>query len=290
MVRPPIADPPLRLAAFPNGRSPTSAPALPKVPELDDKLRLAASLERTLERASALRRHALTLLERDEGALTVQAEWVQPLRVLDANTDPSLVVAGLFGDVQSFLLGRYRGIVGRIDPLFDARLGATIRSAIDELGTETVPLGAPVALAAALEAAWSAPVSARVPLEELMWEPQDRVPLPARPAGRPRPETGSRAHLRHLSRLEADDLAGDLNDNVMAELCAMELLCRCSYEHPDLPWSFHFGTRAPRHRRAAPRRDLPSAAGGGRFCRGRTSRQHGANHEYACRIPRMRGR
>ena len=34
-------------------------------------------------------------------------------------------------------------------------------------------------------------------------------------------------------------MAGELNENLIAELCAMELLSRSSYEHPDLPWAFH---------------------------------------------------
>jgi hypothetical protein len=42
-----------------------------------------------------------------------------------------------------------------------------------------------------------------------------------------------------MSHLEDDDIAGEVDDNVMAEICAMELMARSSYEHPELPWSFH---------------------------------------------------
>ena len=46
-------------------------------------------------------------------------------------------------------------------------------------------------------------------------------------------------HLRQGSRHDDRNIAGELNENVTAELCAMELLCRCSYEHPDQPWPWH---------------------------------------------------
>jgi uncharacterized ferritin-like protein (DUF455 family) len=46
-------------------------------------------------------------------------------------------------------------------------------------------------------------------------------------------------HLRSGSRHEDHNVAGELNENVIAELCALELLCRASYEHPDQAWSWH---------------------------------------------------
>ncbi len=98
---------------------------------------------------------------------------------------------------------------------------------------------------------WPTPEGApSFPLGDALWAPADRVRVPARPAGRLRLDPGVRrdgrasirastSHCRSMSRLEDDDIAGELNDNVMAEICAMELMVRSSYEHPELPWSFH---------------------------------------------------
>jgi uncharacterized ferritin-like protein (DUF455 family) len=288
---PHLLDDLLRLASVERAAAHVVAGWVPKVPELDDKLALAAGLEGYLMRAGALRHQALALFERDEQALLVAPVWIEPLRQLDADGTSADVVEGILGDVRSFLLARYRELDGRLDPLLDARLRATVTGAIHALsadrssiGTPMPALGATTALSAALDAAWSADMAPRVPIDEALWAPIDRVPVPARPADRPRPTTGARAHFRKGSRLTIDDLAGELNDNVMAELSALELLCRCSYEHPGQSWASHLAmarhaTDEARH--AAIFRRLLIENG----IDERTLTQHGANYEYGYEFP-----
>ena len=264
-----------------------------KVPELDDELGLVHGLEGHLVRAIALRTHALALLERDEEGLTADPGWVDPLRRLDVDGDAGAVVAAVGGPLRAHLRGRYLDLSDRLDPLYDARLLTTVRAALDALaatdpgepGTETGHgAGGPDALDRALTAARARSTSVRVPLDAVAWGPVDRVPFPARPAGRPRPLAGARAHLREHSRLTDADIAGELNDNVMAELCALELVCRCSYEHPDEPWSFHLALARhavdeERHatifRRLLVRRGYDES----------TLPQHAANYEWAYEFP-----
>ena len=86
------------------------------------------------------------------------------------------------------------------------------------------------------------------------------------------------------SRLTDEDISGSLNDNVMAELCALELLSRCSYEHPDEPWSFHLSLArhvADEERHAAIFRRLLVRRGYDES----TLPQHGVNYEYAYEFP-----
>ena len=192
------------------------------------------------------------------------------------------MVDGLSRSVPTFLLGRYREIAVQIDPLYDARLCVSVRSAIEELARTQQPENG--SLISWLELAWWDRTGLPVPLDEVLWGPRDRVPMPARPIGRPRPEAGARAHLRSSSRLEADDIAGELNDNVMSELCAMELMCRCSYEHPGMPWAFHVSVArhaADEARHAAIFRRLLEERG----FEEATLPQHGANYEYAYQFP-----
>jgi hypothetical protein len=281
----------LRLAATERAVAHVIAGWVPKIPELNDKLGVAAGFEDAMARAGALRNHALALLERDETGLTVDPVCIEPLRDLDRCENLADVVAGLLGDVRWFLLGRYRELGPQLDPLFDNRLIATVRTAVDRLVSETSSIGTSVgrdvgcgSLAVALTAAWTADSGARVPLDDLLWAPTDRVPVPARPAGRERPVPGVRAHFRKGSRLTLEDLGGELNDNVMAELCALELLCRCSYEHPEQPWSLHLAlarhaTDEARH--AAIFRRLLGDNGIDES----TMTQHGANYEYGYEFP-----
>jgi uncharacterized ferritin-like protein (DUF455 family) len=217
-----------------------------KVGELDDKLALAAELESSILRAVAVRQQALVLFERDEAAIQASPQWIEPLRALDACGDADRVVAAVLGDVRRFLIDRYRGLDSELDPLLDARLRSTVRHAIAGLEDDASGIGLvrqvrsdDSGLRSALEAAWDAAAPPSVPMDQVLWASIDRVPVPSRPAGRPRPLTGARSHIRVQSRRSDEDLSGELNDNIMAELSALELMCRCSYEHPELPWSSH---------------------------------------------------
>ena len=253
-----------------------------KIPELDDELGVVATLEGAMARAVALRNHALALLERDEAGLTARPSWIAPLRELDGSSSAGAVVDAVRGDIRGFLHRRYRDLESRLDPLYDARTLVTVRGALDALAPSRDGVAGPVR--AELERAWLDDTAPRVPIDEVLWAPGDRVPFPARPAGRPRPVTGRRSHMRLQSRLSDEDLSGSLNDSVMAELCALELLSRCSYEHPDEPWSFHLSLArhiADEERHAAIFRRLLVRRGYDES----TLPQHGVNYEYAYEFP-----
>jgi uncharacterized ferritin-like protein (DUF455 family) len=287
---PHLIDDLLHLAVIERSAAHVIAGWVPKVGELDEKLALAAGLEGHWLRAIALRQHALTLSERDSDALTADPGWIAPLHALDHQGDAPLVIAAISG-VRQFLLSRYRELEERLDPMLDARLRATVHSAVDALASPMTPLGTPMpppsrdtSLRTQLEIARSAGDTHRTPIDDLIWAPIDRVQVPARPAARQRPPTGARAHFRKGSRLTLEDLAGELNDNVMAELSALELLCRCSYEHPDQPWPTHLAiarhaTDEARH--AAIFRRLLADNG----IDERKLPQHGANYEYGYEYP-----
>jgi uncharacterized ferritin-like protein (DUF455 family) len=285
---PGLLDELLRLAACERALAHLIAGWAVKIPELDDELEVVAGLEGALVRAIALRNHALALLERDEAGLTGRTSWIAPLRELDRSPSAVGVVDAVRGDIRGFLLTRYRDLASRLDPLYDARTLVTIRAAIDALtpvsdgSTPVVDEVGPVR--ADLERAWVDDTAPRVPLDEILWPPLDRVPFPARPAGRPRPVTGRRSHQRTQSRLTDEDISGSLNNNVMAEMSALELLSRCSYEHPDEPWSFHLSLArhvADEERHAAIFRRLLVQRGYDES----TLPQHGVNYEYAYEFP-----
>lgn len=256
---------------------------LPKIPELDEKIRLAFAMEGNMARALAMRQHALKLLERDETLLLARASWIEPFCILDANPDFHSVIEGIFFDLSTFLATRYREILARLDELFDRRAIVALRSGLQQLSAVPRRAGE-TTFSVALERAWNDHTAPLVLLDTILWKPQDRVPLPARPAGRPRPEAGALALLRSASRLDADDLCSELNDNVMAELCAMELLSRCSYEHSDLAWPTQMALAvhvADEARHAAIFRRLLAHHGFDET----NLPQHGANYEYAYQFP-----
>jgi hypothetical protein len=277
----------LQLAAIERAVAHVIAGWVPKVGELDEKLALAAELESTILRAAALRQQALVLSWRDEAAIQAAPEWIEPLRTLDSCGDVDRVVAAVLGDVRWFLLGRYRALHAGLDPMLDARLRGVVRHAIADLEEEVSGIGLArqvrhdaVGVGDALQVAWDAETPPTVPMDEVLWPSIDRVPVPARPAGRPRPTPGARSHTRFTSRTADEDLRVELNDNIMAELSAGELMCRCSYEHPELPWSSHI---------AMARHAVDEARHAALFRRMLVDHgydetpllQHGANYEWA---------
>ncbi|HEY1615946.1 MAG TPA: DUF455 family protein [Rhizomicrobium sp.] len=275
----------LQLAAIERATAHVQAGWLAKISGLDQKLHFATAVESNMSRAAALRQHASRLLERDGTALRAQRGWIAPLRDLDASSDHAEVCAALAG-VTGFLLTRYDDLVSRLDPLCDSRLIATLRGARDVLSAQRDAVASRSGAASFAEAlrAAAAADDDTVALDEMLWRPVDRVAVPVRPAGRPRPEAGARAHLRSVSRLEPEDIAAELNDNVMAELAAMELLARCSYEHPDLSWSFHASLAAhvsDEARHAAIFRRLMVSRGIDEC----DLPQHAANYEFAYEFP-----
>lgn len=284
----------LRLAAIERAAVYLVAGWVPKVADLDQKIALASGLEEGMLRAGAARRHALALLERDETRLRASPEWVAPLRELDETGDGQAVVRAVQGAVRPFLLDRYRSLAAALDPLLDARTRSTVASAVSALGSACASIGTDAsrpprdrAMYRALVEAWGAGGAGQVALDDVLWAPRDRVCVPARPAHRPRPVAGSRTHYRKGSRRERDDLAGELNDNVMSELCALELLCRCSYEHPRQPWPRHLAmlrqaTDEARHA-AIFRRELAREG----FSEERLP-QHATNYEFAYQFPECR--
>jgi uncharacterized ferritin-like protein (DUF455 family) len=271
----------LDLAALERAVAHLAAGWVPKVHELGPKLAMGAAVEGAMERACGLRRHALALVERDETALTARPVVVAPLAALDGEEEGH-VVRGLDGAL-AFLAARYAELATRLDPLYDARLARTVRDALMTLPEGVGPSGSG-ALVGALDAAWRGAGPERRPLDAPPWAPLDRVPMPARPRGRPRPEPGTYGQFRFATRRGAARIGGELNENVMAELAALELVCRCSYEHPDLPWATHLAMArhaADEARHAGIFRRLLEERG---FDESRLP-QHGANYEYAYQFP-----
>jgi uncharacterized ferritin-like protein (DUF455 family) len=275
----------IHLAAIERAAAHAVSGWLPKIPELDDKIRLASVPENSMARAVALRQHALKLLERDSSLLIAHASWIEPLRILDAGAESNAFAHGINVDLNAFLQIRYRALLAQLDELYDARAIASLQAAIEQLSSSPARQnGAPSALAVALEQAWNDESTPPVPLDAVLWRSADRVPVPARPAARARPEPGALGVLRSTSRREPEDLCAELNDNVMAELSAMELLSRCSYDHHYLPLSYHMTLAihvADQDRHAAIFRRLLAQNG---FNEANLP-QHGANYEYGYQFP-----
>jgi hypothetical protein len=241
----------LRLATLERSLAHLTAGWAPKVADLDEKIPLAARLEEVMARALALRGQAVTLLERDEGALYFRQGWLAPVQALDSSSNEGEFLAGM-ARIRRSLRARYEYLAAHLDPLFDARLLGSVRAALSgnatpkETALRVTGLGVAGTLELAdddepdpLEHVWHDDSSPTAPLAAVAWGPLDRVQLPGRPKDRRRPEAGAMGHLRVGSRHDDRNIAGELNENVIAELCALELLCRASYEHPDQPWSWH---------------------------------------------------
>jgi uncharacterized ferritin-like protein (DUF455 family) len=195
----------------------------------------ATSLERCLgafETATTLR-------------LMVPPAWIELMEAVDRSPDAPALFGALLGQLEPRLLGAYDEALALADELLHESLRAALvqgRQALLDRATRLpwwTDDGRPCGLQPAIEAAWHTAPAPRPAGAPLLWEPIDRVPHAARPASAIVMAPGS---MRLLPLDGLDDPAGIglvLHNNINGEYTTMELMCRCAYEHPEMPSAFH---------------------------------------------------
>ncbi len=229
-----------------------AAGTIARLAPLAGKLWLADVAADAMVAAVALRDHARAMAHRDPAAVRVSARWVTALSGLDDPEAPDALVPALAA-LAPEVVDRYREVLDRADPLYDARLRPALEDGIrrwEQIAGSAPAVGgaapgpAVEALSAAMAAAWHDP-SPMVPIEAAVWPPADRVLVPARTPGAVTLEPGAPLELYGSSRADPDNVRHALHESVIGETCALELMARSTYEHPDLAWEFHVA--AARH-------------------------------------------
>jgi hypothetical protein len=195
--------------------------ALARIPSLDAKLALARHQHHAMLRATRLERE-LTGID-----LAVPREWREFIAEADAAA-PRALVRCLCIDVATDLLHTYREARPQLEaPLADV-VDSAIREILRELRWVRQLLGVSPADPRRTPAGVDySDVARSIPRDWWLGKPRDRAPRPVRPA-----------KLRP-TMLPVRGRREPVHEHVDAELATMELLARCSYEHPEMPEAFH---------------------------------------------------
>jgi hypothetical protein len=194
--------------------------ALARIPSLDAKLALGRHQHRAMLRASRLERELAGI------DLAVPRAWRDFIAEADAAA-PRALVRCLCIDVASDLLRTYRFARSELAGPLAEIVDAAIRDILRELRSVRRLLGVSPADPRRTPAGGEIDAARSIPRDWWLGKPRDRVPRPVRPA-KLRPAT-----------LPVRGGSVPLHEHVDAEIATMELIARCSYEHPEMPEAFH---------------------------------------------------
>ena len=165
---------------------------------------------------------------------------------LDEAATPEAMVAG-----YSFVLEKlsllYRDFCERVDNLLEENLLRLLNNEHlprleDQLNwTRQKEIQGHDDFVAGLQECWRVREEGEpLPLKDALWKPVDRVPKPTRPPkavwGIPGAWVAQSENPFHI----AADYAVYLINWIASEYVTLEMVARNSYEHPDMPWEFHW--------------------------------------------------
>jgi uncharacterized ferritin-like protein (DUF455 family) len=215
---------------------------VPRAVALADKVALARAAHRHMQRANGLHRQVWALTRLEDGVGTVATGARTLMQALDAAPTEAALRMGFDRFLRAHLLTLYRSLAERCDPLLNESTWALCRSAVLDLETRLDSKRQPVSRdwLRQLHALWLA--RAEGPLltaKDSLWPPRDRVRFPARSSDLPFDTPGALRTIPIDANRRRRDIAIGLHRNLDGEYTTMELVARNSYEHPDMPWSFH---------------------------------------------------
>ncbi len=219
------------------------------MPTIDEKLVFATHMHRAMERATQWRSRIHGLCHAVAVAPRLSQGWQVALKHIDEAQNSRALMMAIYGMLYPRLIalceahGRMtdsEGDRGSLDLLasflpqlqMERREGLSLLAWTDRLKAPTSDR--------TFAAHWFARHDGeQCTLDQLLWEPIDRVP------GAVRPENSQFSPSGSLGLLPADpvhdpvDIGIFLHKEMDEELTTLELLARNSYEHPSMPWQFH---------------------------------------------------
>lgn len=220
-----------------------------KTPAFEAKLLFATQMHRAMERATQWRSRIHGLCHAVAAEPRLPKGWQAALKHIDASPDPDAVVMAIYGKLYPRLMEMCEAHARGTDATGDRASLELIRSFLPALraerrdGLSILPWSKRAKARTGdgtFEELWTARENGEpLSLEELVWEPLDRVPAAVRPEGSRFSPSGSLGLLPADPLHNPSDLAIFLHKELDEEFTTLELMARNSYEHPSMPWNFH---------------------------------------------------
>jgi uncharacterized ferritin-like protein (DUF455 family) len=214
----------------------------PKLREYDQKKACAnfvfrsATTSQNLERSLGAFESATTLRH------SVPTEWVEAMEGLDRSASAEVLFESLLVDFQPHLDECYRRALSLADETLHESLLAALTSGHRALEARTRTISKWLPEGARRDRnmhAFAGRNDGSSSAAQILWEPVDRVPFPARPAGTKQQIDGSMRPLPLDGLHDPAGIALILHNNINGEYTTLELMLRCRYEHPNMPAAFH---------------------------------------------------
>ena len=220
-----------------------------KMPAFEAKLLFATQMHSAMERATQWRSRIHGLCHAVAAEPRLPKGWQAALKHIDASPDPDAVVMAIHGKLYPRLIEMCEAHARGTDATGDRASLELIRSFLPALraerrdGLSILPWSKRAKARtgdSTFEELWTTRENGEpLSLEQLLWEPLDRVPTAVRPEGSRFSPTGSLGMLPADPLNNQSDLAIFLHKELDEEFTTLELMARNSYEHPSMPWNFH---------------------------------------------------
>jgi uncharacterized ferritin-like protein (DUF455 family) len=220
-----------------------------KVPDLSIKAALARHAYEDLDIAHKLTGHLYALTRQPADKAVLPRGMSEAARMIDLAPNADAMLVALYGIGRRHLFHAYEELSKLLDPVLDAQLLYLAHPAVEVLRSQ-LKYGQTVLqarletctdeYAEQVEAAFSRRRSGEhMELGQALWSPLDRAERAQRPASMKRAKPGSMRALPLDSARDPEGVAQFVHNLINGEYTTLELCARSSYEHPDLPASFH---------------------------------------------------
>ena len=220
-----------------------------KMPAFEAKLAFGMQAHRSMERATHLRSRVNGLCHATATEAEVATGWQSLLAHMDRAQTPARLVTAIYRLLYPRLVEMYEAHLRETDPDGDRASVELIRSFLSPIEEERRQglsllklcgkddLGR---LIAEFQELWNERATGEpLALERAVWSPVDRVRAAARPRGLRFCASGSLGLLPVDPLRNPQDIGMFLHKELDEEYTTLELMARNTYEHPDMPWSFH---------------------------------------------------
>jgi len=223
---------------------------IPKVPEIEIKLAMGEHLSLDMGHAHRLRNSLNAASRLETGVRRVPKGWHKLMIGADKAKDTVHLIRALYLVIKQHVLELYERYLEETDPIADLPTIRLMRRIVPEkkeqirwakrtLNRLSQGRG-PTRIVREIEELWRRRSTGRhIELKKALWPPLDRVPRVARPGRLRRGELGALRVLPIDPKHNPKDIGIFLHSFLNEELTTMELICRNTYEHPDMPWEFH---------------------------------------------------
>jgi uncharacterized ferritin-like protein (DUF455 family) len=223
---------------------------IPKFPQFALKVAGARLLYESMSIAYQLRRAIAAIEPVEKLDLSVPQGWFDLMIDIDRRSGSAADVLHLiiFG-VKARLIELYRRTLADADDILNApviellatsgsKAQAAIHSTAEMLGRESNSFSSGPCMDP-FERSWRERNKDRNIVSAELWRPLDRVTEAVRPSGLDRGIAGALRPVPFDAYMDPKGIGVILHNNINGEYTTMELVARCSYEHPDMPAAFH---------------------------------------------------